>query len=280
MGAPARHVVGARRQPGERGDVGAGHVLDVDEITELIPILEQLRCLIVRESQREDPQRAVVGVLEGLRPSLDGAVAQDDPLDPMPLSEETDQLLLRQLAQAVGAGRSGHGLVGDHRRDRTAADWAGRVPDATLEGIDPPWLRIDIAVLAAAIFALAVDRHRRPEHHPPHRCLPFEEQLEENRRADRIDVEEFAEGRQIVVVIREVQHDLVLLERLDPVLPLANISLDELHTRRKRRWAVVRRRGEVVEDGDLVPLLHQMLAGALTNEAGPAGDQHLHCWGL
>ena len=37
---------------------------------------------------------------------------------------------------------------------------------------------------------------------------------------------------------------------------------------------------EIVEDGDLVPLLQQKLPGALTNEAGPAGDQHLHCWGL
>jgi hypothetical protein len=93
-------------------------------------------------------------------------------------------------------------------------------------------------------------------------------------------VEEFAEGRQVIVVIREVQHDLVLLERLDPILTLADVALDQLHPRRECRWAIVRRRREIVEDRDLVPLLQQKLPGALTNEAGPAGDQHLHCWGL
>jgi hypothetical protein len=93
-------------------------------------------------------------------------------------------------------------------------------------------------------------------------------------------VEELAEGRQVVVVIGEVHHDLVLLQRLDPILPLADVAFHQVHTGRERRRAVVGRGREVVQDRDLVPLLHQVLAGALTNEAGPAGDQHLHCWGL
>ncbi len=82
------------------------------------------------------------------------------------------------------------------------------------------------------------------------------------------------------MVIREAHDDLVLLERLHPILALADVPLDQVDARRERRWAIVRRGREIVEDCDLVPLLHRVLPGALTNEAGPAGDQHLHCWGL
>src|ERR1700737_5545040 len=107
-----------------------------------MPVLEQLRYLVVGEPERKDPQRAVVGVLKRLRPSLDGTIAQDDPPDPMPLAQEPDHLLLRQLAQAIGAGRSRDRLVGDHRRDRAAANRAGGIPDAAPGGAPPGGRRI------------------------------------------------------------------------------------------------------------------------------------------
>src|SRR5438046_3165669 len=77
--------------------------------------------------------------------------------------------------------------VGDHARDRAATNWACRIPDAMLEGINPSRLRIDITVLAAAVFTLAVDRRRRSQHDAPHGRLPFEQELEKNGRAHRID---------------------------------------------------------------------------------------------
>ncbi len=82
------------------------------------------------------------------------------------------------------------------------------------------------------------------------------------------------------MVVGEMEHHLVLLQRLDPVLTLADVALDQLHPGRQRRRAIVRGGREIVEDGDLVRLLEQELAGALANETGPAGDQHPHCWGL
>src|SRR2546427_148558 len=105
------------------------------------------------------PQRAVVGILKGLRPSLDRAVTKDDPFDPMAFAEQPDQVFLRQLAQAVGAGRSSHGLVGDHRRDRSAADRARRIPDAALERIDSAGLRIHGPAPPAPRFSLALSPH-------------------------------------------------------------------------------------------------------------------------
>src|SRR3989442_6027023 len=158
MGTAARDVVRARRQPGERSNVGTRYVFDIDEIAELVAVLEQLRGLLVCEPERKNPQRAVVGILKGLRPSLDGAVAKDDPFDPMAFAEQPDQVFLRQLAQAVGAGRSSYGLVGDHRRDPSAADRARRIPDAALERIDSAGLRIHVPVLAPPIFPPALDR--------------------------------------------------------------------------------------------------------------------------
>src|ERR1700694_651249 len=100
-----------------------------------MPVLEQLRCLVVGEPERKDPQCPVVGVLKRLRSSLAGTVAKDDPLDSMPLAQEPDHLLLRQLAQAVGAGRARDRLVGAHGRDRAAANRAGWIPDPPLERV-------------------------------------------------------------------------------------------------------------------------------------------------
>ena len=82
------------------------------------------------------------------------------------------------------------------------------------------------------------------------------------------------------MVVGEVQHDLVVLERFDPIFAFADVAFDQLHPGGQRRRPVMRRRREVVQNGDLVPLLEEQLAGALTNKTGPAGDQHLHCWGL
>src|SRR2546429_3614648 len=75
------------------------------------------------------------------------------------------------------------------------------------------------------------------------------------------------------MVIREVQDDLVLLQRLDPILTLTDVTLDELHPGRQRGRAIVGGRRQVVEDRDLVPFLEKELAGALANEPGPAGDR-------
>jgi len=77
-----------------------------------------------------------------------------------------------------------------------------------------------------------------------------------------------------------MDHDLVLSEGLDPVLTPADIALDQLHTDRQRWRAIVGRRRQVIEDSDLMPLLEEQLPGALTYEAGAAGDQHLHFCGL
>src|SRR2546426_4626665 len=159
MGTAARDVVRARRQPGERSNVGTRYVVDIDEIAELVAVLEQLRSLLVCEPERKNPQRAVVGILKGLRPSLDRAVTKDDPFDPMAFAEQPDQVFLRQLAQAVGTGRSSHGLVGDHRRDRSAADRARRIPDAALERIVSAGPRGHVSVFSPTKFSLALDRH-------------------------------------------------------------------------------------------------------------------------
>ena len=82
------------------------------------------------------------------------------------------------------------------------------------------------------------------------------------------------------MMIGQVQHDLVVFEGPDPILTLANIALDQVDAGRQRRRAVVRRRSQVVEDGDLVPLFEQELRASLADEAGSTGDQHLHSCGL
>src|SRR5207237_990883 len=56
----------------------------------------------------------------------------------------------------VGARRQ----AGQRGRPRAAANRAWRIPDPVLQDIDPSRLRVDIAVLATAIFALAVNRRR------------------------------------------------------------------------------------------------------------------------
>jgi hypothetical protein len=82
------------------------------------------------------------------------------------------------------------------------------------------------------------------------------------------------------VVVGEMDHDFVFFECSDPILALADVAFDQFDAGGQRRGAVMRGGREIVEDGDLVALFEQQLAGALTNEAGPAGDQHLHWWGL
>src|SRR2546423_14685465 len=117
----------------------------------------------MRQAERKDPQRAVVRILKWLGSPLDGAVAKDHPLEAVTLAKQPNQFLLRQLAQSVGTGRPSHRLVGHHRGDRAATNRTGRIPDASLQGVHAAWLRIDIAVLAAAILPLPVDRHRGAE---------------------------------------------------------------------------------------------------------------------
>src|SRR5205807_276379 len=113
------------------------------------------------QSQRENPQRSVVGVLKRLGPALDRAVAQDEPVDIVSLTQEPDELLLSQLAQAVSTRWPHHALVGDHWRGRALAHRAGRVPGPPLQRLRPARLRVDVAVLGTAVLPLAVDWGRQ-----------------------------------------------------------------------------------------------------------------------
>ena len=59
------------------------------------------------------------------------------------------------------------------------------------------------------------------------------------------------------MMVGKVEDDLVVFERLDPILALANVAFDQVDAGGQGGRAVMRRRTQVVEDGDLVPLLEQ-----------------------
>lgn len=163
VGGVARHRLGDDLL--ERGDVGAGHVVDVHEVAHLPAVLEDLRPLAPLEGGAEhrcDP--GVGGVARHAR-AVDVVVAQGHRPGAGLTHPRRGVVLLRELARGIAAARVEAGVLGDQRpRERLRADGAVVVEVPGLEGREVARRRLLLAVERARVAPLAVDHHRRGQH--------------------------------------------------------------------------------------------------------------------
>ncbi len=273
VGPAAGHVVDTGRQRAERQHVGSRHIVDVDEVPQLVPVLEEHDRPVQRQPQGKNAQRAVVGILKRLPAPVHHSVAEHDGLDPMAGTNQPGDLLLGQLAQSVDATRAGGRLVRRQRRQRATAARAYRLPGAAVQRLGLPRIREDLPVLGAAISAFAVDRQAGAHYQPPDQRLAVHQELAQQGGAHRVDLEQFAEGGQVIVVIGQVQDHLGALQGGHPVVAIPNVALDQANAGGQFRDGGVPGRRQVVEHGHLVPLLGQAQGRPRPDEPGSPADQ-------
>ena len=113
------------------------------------------------------------------------------------------------------------------------------------------------------------------------RQLFADDQLVDQGGGGDVDVEEAAEGGQVVLERGEVVNDVAALERGEQGFFVANVADDELDARVEIIGALavgMDGRFEAVERANVVAACEQGVGGVRSDESGSAGDQGAHGW--
>ena len=145
----------------EGQQVGPHDVAHVDEVARLAAVFEDERRLPVEKTRGEDGARARVGVRERLTGPVHVEVTKRDGRYAVGPSHHEAVLLLILLGDGVDRSRrEALGLGRRERRQREPTLRADRLPCAGQQLLRRAQARIDVAVLAAPVGTLAIDRHR------------------------------------------------------------------------------------------------------------------------
>ncbi len=189
-------------------------------------------------------------------------------------------VLLGDFAHPVGVLRVRHALARALHGERP------RLPRAWLDLPDPlrelrvgPKPRQDLAAVGVEVEPLAQRRLAARDHHLLHRQLLAHDELVDERGRRHVDVEEAAEGRQVVLERGQVIDRLHALERLLQGRLVAHVPAHEINAGievARHLAAAVDGLLQAVEHADLVALREQRVGGVRSDEACAACDENFH----
>jgi len=131
-------------------------------------------------------------------------------------------------------------------------------------------------VLITLVQALARHRLAGSHHHPLHRQPLTHDQLVQQRSADRVDMKEAREVRQMVLVSRQMDHGIHAVQGRAQRRPVTHIAQQAFRapvqplrpaTGQMHRWR------EQIKHPHAVAARQQQIDGMRANEAGATGDE-------
>ncbi len=187
---PARDVERrqrARHPTAQPGQVRPGHVVNVDEVPQLPPVLEDLRRPAAFQRGPEDRRDTRVGRVPRHPRAVHVVIAERDRRPAGHPRPDGRQVLLGDLAGRVRAARVERRVLGHRgRREPAGAFRAARLEPAVAQVAGAPRRGTDPPVPGAVVGALPVHDHRRGEHEPPDPAAAH--RLEQHRGAGDVDV--------------------------------------------------------------------------------------------
>ena len=256
--------------------------MHVDEVAHLLAVLVDHRLAAEMEAQAEHAAGAAVGVVEALARALHDRIAHRHARDAVALAQRQRHALLGDLRQPVLVLRVGHRFVGALPLQRAGeARRRLQFPQAALELLGRADVRQHGAAGGVVVQAFAERGLAGRDDHLSHRQLLAHDQFVDQRGAGDVDVEEAAEGGQVVLEGGQVVDHLAAAKRVEQHPGIAHVAAHELDARvqvGRHGVARVHRLFERVEHAHLVAVAQQRVGGVRTDEAGTAGDQDLGHW--
>ncbi len=270
-------------------DVRLRHVADMNEITELPTVLEDLRYLPAGQRRTEDRGDPGVGGVDRHPGAIDVVVAQrgDGPArHPCPRRRK---VLLHELGRRVHVARIRRSILADQAGQQgRAAVRAARLEPASRQISHQPRARTPRPVQRALVTPLAVDHHRGCEHKPPYaRCRHLGQQ---HRGAEIISAHIL---RSVGEAGTEADHRRLMADEVDAPkrrcdgFRIAHIRADEVPRAggglvgwggRTARPRLVRgdQRAEHIEPGHRVTFGGKGVHDVRADETRSAGNQYPH----
>jgi hypothetical protein len=289
VGLAAGHVEHAGHRVGrlQREQVGAGNIPDMDEVAPLAAVLQHLRRLPGRQGAAEDGRHTGIGGVAGHPRTVDVVVAQGRDRRPARGHGRERQVFLVELGGGVDAAWVGFGLLGHRQRLEVApAGWAWRLPAAGGQPCLVSGCGAHPAVGLAAVATLAVDDHRAGQQQPVDPAGAAVQRGQQPGGAQGVVAHVVHDVGQ---VLAQPDHGRLVADRLDAIdgtvqrgpVQVGPEVVDVVA--QVVGWAAVGLGVEPVQHPDPVPALGEQVDEMAADEAGTAGDEHLHgaaCCGL
>ena len=230
----------------------------------------------MEESQREDPGDAGIGVVERVAGAVDDRVPHVGHRDAVFFAEIERHQLEGVLGDAVGRVGTGRAFVEDLRLTDPAARRTGDLPLSPRQLLLGAGVGVEHPVLAAVISSLAVDGLRRGQHDLAYGQVGGDDELEEQGGADRVDLDEGAEVRHVILVGGQVEDGVHTFEGFSEGVAVPDVTADpvDFGGQVTRPTLGMDPLLQAVEDAHGIPPGQQLVHRVRADEAGAARHQH------